>query len=167
MTWIGACVVATFLLGALIGSVFSRQREDAERDQSHADKLNYPSDANQETSIAALARAQIAAAKDNYAAAKDDAAHNKHSHRIGFWTAIGVGVYTVFTAVIVVFNIVQYGETHRFNKKQIRLTNAQLEELRSSSRQTDQTIAALREQAGIMNGQLNVSREEFTATQRP
>jgi len=155
VAWIGACLVVVFLIGAIFGRVFSRQPENAKRDQSHSDKVNYPAHTDQETSLAALARAQIAAAKDSYVAAKDNAAHNERSRRIGFWTAIGVGVYTVFTAVIVVFNIVQYGETHRFNKKQIRLTNAQLSEMRSSSRQTDQTIAALREQAGIMNGQLD------------
>ena len=45
-------------------------------------------------------------------------------------------------------------------RKQIK---AQLAEMRSSSRQSDQTIAALREQAGIMRGQLNEMRDE----QRP
>jgi hypothetical protein len=61
----------------------------------------------------------------------------------------------VFTAVIVVFNIVQYGESHRFNKKQIRFLNGQLAEMRSSSLQTGQTIAAWQDQAHSLTGQLN------------
>jgi hypothetical protein len=141
MTWIGACVVAAFLIGALIGSVFSRQREDAERDQSHADKLDYPADTNHETSIAALARAQIALAKDANAADKRQSSYNKRSRRISFWTAIGVGTYTVFTAVIVTFNVIQYGETHRFNKKQagffgdqIGVMRGQLDEMKIDTR---------------------------------
>ena len=43
----------------------------------------------------------------------------------------------------------------------------QLTEMRGASRQTDQTIAALKGQADIMRGQLEVSRDEFNATQRP
>ena len=39
--------------------------------------------------------------------------------------------------------------------------------MRGASQQTDQTIAALKGQADIMRGQLEVSRDEFTATQRP
>jgi hypothetical protein len=167
MTWIGACLVAAFLLGAMLGSAVSRQREDTQRDHSHSDKLDYPTEANHETSIAALARAQIALAKDANAADKRQSSYNKRSHRISFWTAVGVGSYTVFTAVIVIFSIIQFGETHRFNKKQLRFLNAQLAEMHSSSAQTDQTIAALKEQAKIMAGQLNVSRDEFTATNRP
>jgi hypothetical protein len=127
MTWVGACLVAVFIIGTIVGNVFSRQREDTERDQSHAEKLDYPSDADEEASIAAVARAQIAAAKDSYATAKDNAAHNERSRRISFWTPIGVGIYTVFTAVIVIFSIVQYGETHRFNKNQVRLMSSQFE----------------------------------------
>jgi hypothetical protein len=142
MTWIGACLVAAFLLGALLGSVFSRQREDAKQDQSHTGKLDYPTETDQEASIAALARTQIAVAKDSHAAAKDNATHNERSRRIGFWTAIGVGVYTVFTAVIVVFSVVQYGDTHRFNKKQRQF---------------------FADQVGIMRGQL----DEMRAEQRP
>jgi hypothetical protein len=167
MTWVGACVVAEFLLGALIGSVFSRQRENSKRDESHADKLDYPTDANQETSIAALARAQIALAKDTDAASKSESDYSKKAYRVNLWTAVGVGTYTVFTAVIVIFSIIQYGETHRFNKKQLRFLNAQLAEMRGSSAQTDQSIAALTEQAGTMAAQLTVSRDEFIATQRP
>ena len=141
MTWVGACLVAVFRIGALLGSVFSRQREDAERDQSHADKLDYPSDTNQETSIATLARSHIAFAKDANAADKRQSSYNKRSHRISFWTAIGIVAYTVLTAAIVVFSIVQYGEIHRFNKKQrnffadqIEIMRGQLNEMRNEQR---------------------------------
>src|ERR1700751_484261 len=104
MTWIGACLVAVFLLGAILGSVFSRQREDTEEGQAHSDKLDYPVQTDQEASIAALARAQIALAKDANAADKRQSSYNKRSHRISFWTAIGVGAYTVLTAAIVIFS---------------------------------------------------------------
>jgi hypothetical protein len=141
MTWIGACLVAAFLLGALLGSVFSRQREDAKRDQSHADKLDYPSDANQETSIAALARSHIAFAKDYYSTRERDTAHSRKTYKVSFWTAVGVGTYTVFTFIIVIFSVVQYGENHRFNKRQLRFFNdqvgvmrGQLDEMRSDRR---------------------------------
>jgi hypothetical protein len=141
MNWIGGVLFAVFMLGAIIGSIFSRERKDADTHHSHASKLNYPTETDQKTSIAALARAQIAVAKDSYTAVKDNAAYNERSHRIGFWTAVGVGVYTVFTAVIVVFSVVQYGETHRFNKKQrqffadqVTIMRGQLDEMRAGQR---------------------------------
>jgi len=141
MTWIGACLVAAFIIGAMVGNVFSRQREDAKRDQSHADKLDYPADTNHETSISTLARAHIAFAKDANAADERKSSENKRSHRISFWTAIGVGTYTVFTAVIVAFNVIQYGETHRFNKRQagffgdqIGVMRGQLDEMKIDTR---------------------------------
>jgi len=130
MTWIGACLVAAFLIGALIGSVFSRKREDSERDQSHSDKLNYPTDTNHETSIAALARSQIAFAKDYYAAQERDITDSRKTYKVGFWTAIGVGAYTVLTSVIVIFSVVQYGEIHRFNKRQLRFFTDQVSIMR-------------------------------------
>lgn len=106
--------------------MFSRQSENAERDQSHADKLDYPTDTNHDASIAALARAQIALAKDADSTDKRQSAYNKRSHRISFWTAVGIGAYTVLTTVLVIFTIVQYGEIHRFNKRQLRLFSDQL-----------------------------------------
>jgi hypothetical protein len=165
MTWItstvGASLVAAFFFGALLGSVFSRDRKDAQQDQSNSDKLDYPSDKNEKTSIAALARAHIAFAKDVDSTNKQQTAHSKKAYRVNFWTAIGVGAYTVFTAVIVVFSVVQYGETHRFNKKQLRFLNDQLTEMRSSSRQTDQTIQILRDQAKTAYEQLVSSNRAF------
>jgi hypothetical protein len=143
MTWIGACLVAVFLIGALLGSIFSRQREDAERDQSHANELDYPSDTNQETSIAALARSHVAFAKDYYSTHERNAAYSKKIYKVNLWTALGIGAYTVFTAAIVMFSVIQYGEIHRFNKKQLRFFNdqvaimrGQLDEMRASSAQT-------------------------------
>jgi hypothetical protein len=134
MTWIGACVVAAFLVGALLGSVFSRQREDSKRDQSHADKLDYPSETNQETSISTLARAHLALAKDANSADKRQSSYNERIYRVSLWTAIGVGTYTVFTAVIVVFSVIQYGETHRFNRKQIHALSDQLDIMANEKR---------------------------------
>jgi hypothetical protein len=146
MTWIGACIVAALLLGALIGSVFSRERQDSERDQSHADKLDYPTDTNHKTSIAALARAHVALAKDADSAEKYQSTYNKSSYRVSLWTAIGVSIYTVFTAVIVGFSIAQYGETHHFNKRQVRFFRDQLE---------------------VMRGQVDLARSELELAQRP
>jgi hypothetical protein len=149
MTWIGACLVAVFLLGAILGSIFSRQREDIEEGQAHSDKLDYPVQTDQEASIAALARAQIALAKDANAADKRQSSYNKRSHRISFWTAIGVGAYTVLTAAIVIFSVVQYGEIHRFNKKQRQFFADQIGMMQGQ-------LAAMQGQANIMRGQLNV-----------
>jgi hypothetical protein len=117
MTWIGAFLVAVFLIGALLGSVFSRQRENTERNQSHADKLDYPSDTNQETSIAVLARSQVAFAKDYYATQERNSSSNRKTYKVSFWTAVWVSAYTVLTAAIVIFTIVQFGSNQRFNKK--------------------------------------------------
>ena len=97
---IGGIIVAVFMLGLLVGYGFSRQREDAETDDSHADKLDYPTDADKKTSVAALARAQIALAKDKQAADHRADAHHKKTYTVSYWTAIGVAVYTGLTALI-------------------------------------------------------------------
>ena len=126
MTWIGGLIAGVFVLGLLIGNWFSGKRQDTETYDTHADKLDYPSKSDTKASIAALARAQIAAAKDRHANDKQAAAYNERSYRIGFWTAIGVSTYTVFTAIILIFTVVQYGETHRFNKTQKVIFSSQL-----------------------------------------
>src|SRR5271166_5683643 len=149
MNWIastvGACVVAAFLIGALLGSEFPRKRQDPEGNQTHADKLDYPSDTNQEASIAAIARAHIAHAKDADAARKFQSAHDTRTYRVNRRTAVGVGTYTFFTAVIVVFSIVQYGEIHRFNKKQRQFFADQIGIMRGQ-------MAAMQGQADTMRG---------------
>jgi hypothetical protein len=142
MNWIGGVIVGVFLIGLILGNAFSRQREDAEAENSHADKLYYPATGDNETSMAALARAQIAAAKDRHSAYKDNTAYSKRAYRVSFWTLIGVYAYTVFTAAIVVFTVIQYGESHRFNKKQLRFFN---------------------DQVGIMRGQLEEMKTEQRA----
>jgi hypothetical protein len=84
MNWIastvGACVVAAFLIGALLGSEFLRKRQNPQGDQSHSDKLDYPADTNHETSIAALTRAQIAFAKDQDSTNKNQTSYNKRTY---------------------------------------------------------------------------------------
>jgi hypothetical protein len=75
-------IICYIYSGAIIGKAFSRERKGADTDQSQAGKLDYPTQADQDTSIAALARAQIAVAKDSYTAAKDSAAHNERSRRV-------------------------------------------------------------------------------------
>jgi hypothetical protein len=105
---IGAVIVAPFLVGLILGNVLSRKRQNPQANQSHSDKLDYPSDTNHETSIAALARAHVAFAKDSDTADKHKSAYNKRTYRVNLWTAIGVCIYTVFTAVIVCFNVAQY-----------------------------------------------------------
>jgi hypothetical protein len=131
MNWvastIGACVVAAFLIGALLGSELLRKRQNPQGNQSHADRLDYPGGADKQTSIATLARAHIAFAKDASSADKRQSSHSERIYRINFWIAFWAFAYTIFTAAILVFSIVQYGETHRFNKKQKRFMNGQLE----------------------------------------
>jgi hypothetical protein len=53
------------------------------------------------------------------------------------------------------------------SKKQRGIMQGQLTEMQAASRKADDTIVALKTQAEIMRGQLNVSRDEFTATERP
>src|SRR6516162_528942 len=114
-------------IGALINSLFSRQRKNAEQDESHADKLDYPTNANLETSISTIARAQVATAKDADTTQKYQSAYNKRTFFLSLWAAVGVSVYTVLTLVIVIFSVVQYGESHRFNKRQSHFFNDQIE----------------------------------------
>lgn len=130
----GAVIIVVFLVGLVAGNVLSRKSEDAQTSQSHADKLNYPADENQESSISALARAHVALAKDADTANKGQASRDTRAHRVSLWTAIGVGAYTVFTAAIVVLAVIQYGESHRFNRKQMGALNEQLAEMRAERR---------------------------------
>ena len=130
----------------MLQDVFSRQSENAKEDPSHADKLDYPTDRNHEASIAALARAQIALAKDADAADKRQSSYNKRSHRISFWTAVGIGAYTILTTMIVIFTVAQYGEIHRFNKRQLRLFNDQL--------------GVMQAQTNAMRGQLRMLEQQ-------
>jgi hypothetical protein len=132
-------------IGALINSLFSRQRKNAEQDESHADKLDYPTNANLETSISTIARAQVATAKDADTTQKYQSAYNKRTFFLSLWAAVGVSVYTVLTLVIVIFSVVQYGESHRFNKRQSHFFNDQIE---------------------IMRGQLDEMRLQMIAAQR-
>jgi hypothetical protein len=62
------------------------------------------------------------------------------SNWVSLLTLLFVAAYTVIT-------FVQWRSNHIFNKKQMRAINAQLAEMRGSSRQTDQTIKILRDQA--------------------
>jgi hypothetical protein len=130
------------VIGAILWNWLSGQREDTETDQSHASKLDYPADANQQASITALARAHIALAKDIDTAEKRQSAHDKRTHSISFWTAIGVGTYTVITFILMIVTIIQYGQTRIFNKKQIRFLSGQLAEMKSGSAQTGTLIAS-------------------------
>jgi hypothetical protein len=113
MTWIGGVIVSVFVLGLLIGNWLSGKRQQPEAYDAHADKLDYPTQRDAETSIASLARAQIAAAKDRQTSDKQTSAYYERSHRVGFWTAIGVGIYTAITAVILGFAVMQYKVTLR------------------------------------------------------
>jgi hypothetical protein len=142
MNWIGGAFFAVFAIGAFVGWRASRQREDSQANQTHADKLDYPSDAGHETSMAALARAHIALTKDKASADKDTSARDKKTYSVNLGTFIGVSAYTVITLVIMIITVVQFGSTQRFNKKQIRAMNGQLT---------------------VMSGQLN----EMEITRRP
>jgi hypothetical protein len=142
MNWIGGAFFAVFAIGAFVGWWASRQREDSQASQTHADKLDYPSDAGHEASIAALARAHIALAKDKASADKDTSTRDKKIYSVNRGTFIGVSVYTVITSVIMIISVIQFGSSQRFNKKQIGGMNGQL---------------------AVMSGQLN----EMEITRRP
>jgi hypothetical protein len=78
----------------------------------------------------------------------------KFSNWVSLLTLLFVGAYTVI-------KFVQWRSNHIFNKKQISLINAQLSEMRSSSAQTDQTIAALKGQADIANQTLVMAQRPW------
>jgi hypothetical protein len=135
MNWIGGAIGGVFLVGLLLGVAFSRQRQDSERNETHADKLDYPADGDYQSSISAAARALVAFAKDHQSRHEDDRAGNNRSFRINVGVFLGVSAYTVFTAVILIFTVAQYGEIHRFNKKQSAALSAQMELSRAQLRQ--------------------------------
>jgi hypothetical protein len=93
------------------------------------------------------------AVEGNSADAKKDGYFSKFGNWVNLLTLLFVAAYTVIT-------FVQWRSNHIFNKKQLRSINAQLSEMRSSSAQTDQTIAIFRDQAATMRNQLEEMRVE-------
>ncbi len=72
----------------------------------------------------------------------------KFSNWVSLLTLLFVGAYTLIT-------FVQWRGNQIFNKKQLQAINAQLAEMRASSRQTDQTISILRDQAEAAKRNVN------------
>jgi len=91
---------------------------------------------------------------------------NDRQHSINKKNFIVILIYTVITGVIMVVNVVQYGDNHRFNKKQFRVISQQLKEIQSGSAQTDRLISAATDQARAANELAKSSEASLVASQR-
>jgi hypothetical protein len=80
----------------------------------------------------------------NSATSQKECYFNKFANWVSLLTLLFVAAYTVIT-------FVQWRSNHIFNKKQLRAINAQLSEMRGAAVQTDQTIATLQGQLGLMD----------------
>jgi hypothetical protein len=83
--------------------------------------------------------------------------------KVGNWVTL---LTLLFVAAYTIITFVQWRGNHIFNKKQLRIINAQLGEMRSSSNQTDQTIGILRDQVAALKKSAEGSEKAADATKR-
>jgi len=160
---IAAAAAISLALGISLILWRLRQRRNTESGTQHNTSQQQPSRQNIDPGITVIAQAIEAPQRTQHRNHQEDAENSKRNYCLTVISTIVLGIYTAVTIGLFAFTVFQWGSIHRFNKRQLRMMNEQLAEMRGSSRQTDQTISVLRDQASAMKVQL----DEMRATRRP